>query len=104
VGSPVYKGTYTGLFKHFFDLLDQDSLVDLPVLLTATGGSDRHALVLDHGLRPLFSFFRAQTLPWGLYANSSDFDGYTVTSEELAERIDSTAKHAAALLERRVRD
>ena len=26
VGSPTFKGSYTGLFKHFFDLLDPSSL------------------------------------------------------------------------------
>ncbi|TIV43087.1 MAG: FMN reductase, partial [Mesorhizobium sp.] len=26
VGSPTYKGSYTGLFKHFFDLIDPAAL------------------------------------------------------------------------------
>ncbi|TIR13610.1 MAG: FMN reductase, partial [Mesorhizobium sp.] len=26
VGSPTYKGSYTGLFKHFFDLIDPSAL------------------------------------------------------------------------------
>src|ERR1700759_4926029 len=55
VGSPVYKGTYTGLFKHLFDLIEPRALKDKPVVLSATGGSERHALVVDHGLRPLFA-------------------------------------------------
>ncbi len=60
--SPVFRGSYTGLFKHFFDLVDQYALANTPVILAATGGSDRHALVLDHALRPLFAFFQALTL------------------------------------------
>ncbi len=59
VSTPVYRGSYTGLFKHFFDFIHQDALVDTPILLAATGGSERHALVIDHQLRPLFSFFQA---------------------------------------------
>ncbi len=50
VGSPVYKGTYTGLFKHLFDLIEPQALKDKPIVLSATGGSERHALVVDHGL------------------------------------------------------
>jgi FMN reductase len=65
VGTPVYRASFTGLFKHFFDFVEQTALVDVPVLLAASGGSDRHALVLEHQLRPLFSFFQAQTLPIG---------------------------------------
>ncbi|RYE49658.1 MAG: FMN reductase, partial [Hyphomicrobiales bacterium] len=48
VGSPVYKGSYTGLFKHLIDLIDPLALAGRPVLLTATGGGDRHALVIEH--------------------------------------------------------
>jgi len=65
VATPVFRGSYTGLFKHFFDLIGQDALIDKPVLLAANGGSERHALVIDHQLRPLFSFFQARTLPLG---------------------------------------
>lgn len=57
VASPVYRGSYPGLLKHLFDLIDLNALIDTPVLLAATGGTERHALVLDHQLRPLFSFF-----------------------------------------------
>lgn len=73
VTTPVYRGSYTGLFKHFFDFIHQDALIDTPVLLAATGGSERHALVIDHQLRPLFSFFQARTLPLGVYATDRDF-------------------------------
>src|SRR5205807_2048445 len=62
VGSPTYKGSYTGLFKHFFDLIDPAALRGKPVLLTATGGGDRHALIVEHQLRPLFGFFEAFAL------------------------------------------
>src|SRR5947207_12771898 len=60
--TPVYKASYTGLFKHLFDLLDPKALEGRPVLLAATGGSERHALVIEHQLRPLFGFFCATSL------------------------------------------
>ena len=66
LASPVYKGSYTGLFKHLFDLIDPAALAGKPVLLAATGGSDRHALVIEHQLRPLLGFFEAQTLATGV--------------------------------------
>ena len=66
--SPVYKASYTGLFKHLFDLLDPKALEGRHVLLAATGGSDRHALVIEHQMRPLFAFFGAHILPVSLYA------------------------------------
>ncbi len=68
VVAPVYRGSYPGLFKHLVDFIGLEALVDTPVLLAATGGSERHALVIDHQLRPLFSFLQAHTLPIGVYA------------------------------------
>ncbi len=73
VATPIYRGSYTGLFKLFFDLVHQDALVGTPVLLAAGGGSDQHALAIDHELRPLFAFFGARTAPVGVYARPGDY-------------------------------
>ena len=94
VASPVFRASFTGLFKHLFDLVHQDALIDVPVLLAATGGSERHALVIEHQLRPLFSFFQARTLPIGVYASEGDFTGYELTSTALRDRI-ALAAHRA---------
>ena len=102
VASPVYRASYTGLFKHLFDLVRHDALVDVPVLLAATGGSERHALVIDHQLRPLFSFFQARTLPIGVYASARDFDQYRITSPALRERIALAVDRAVPQLRPRV--
>ncbi|MBD9462826.1 FMN reductase [Pseudomonas sp. Pdm06] len=97
VAAPVYRGTYPGLFKHLFDLVGQDALINTPVLLAATGGSERHALVLDHQLRPLFSFFQSLTLPIGVYASETDFADYRIVSTALQSRIELAAAHASRL-------
>ena len=99
VATPVYRGSYTGLFKHFFDFIHQDALIDKPVLLAATGGSERHALVIDHQLRPLFSFFQARTLPLGIYATDKDFADYRLQDEALIERARLAVQRALPLLE-----
>ena len=98
VGTPVYRASFTGLFKHLFDFVEQTALVDVPVLLAASGGSDRHALVLEHQLRPLFSFFQAQTLPVGVYATDRDFSNYQVTNQALLERIELAVSRALPVL------
>ncbi len=99
VATPVYRGSYAGLFKHFFDFIDQDALIDKPVLLAATGGSERHALVIDHQLRPLFSFFQARTLPLGVYATDKDFMDYRLRDEALIERARLAVQRALPLVE-----
>lgn len=99
VATPVFRGSYTGLFKRFFDLIGQDTLTDKPVLLAATGGSQGHALVIDHQIRPLFSFFQARTLPLGVYATDKDFVERDLSDQALIERARLTVQRALPLLE-----
>ena len=101
VASPIYRGSYAGLFKHFFDLVHHEALIDVPVLLAATGGSDRHALAIDHQLRPLFSFFQARTLPIGVYATDKEFENYRVSGEALRARIALAIERALPVLRER---
>ena len=98
MASPVYKGSYTGLFKHFLDLIDPAALAGKPVLLAATGGGDRHALVIEHQLRPVFGFFEAHTLATGLYASSTDFQGDRLASDAVSLRLDRAVGQFAAHL------
>ncbi|MEU3421335.1 FMN reductase [Streptomyces murinus] len=93
VVTPVFSASYSGLFKSFFDVLDKDALTGKPVLIAATGGTARHSLVLDHALRPLFSYLRAVVVPTGVYAASEDWG-----AAGLPERIERAAQELAALL------
>lgn len=97
VGTPVYRASYTGLFKHVFDLVHVDALTGTTVVLTATGGSPLHGLVMEHQLRPLFGFFRAHTVPSAVYATEADFDHYQLTSALVRERAQRAAGEAVRL-------
>ncbi|MFG2369610.1 FMN reductase [Streptomyces mirabilis] len=94
VVTPVFSASYSGLFKSFFDVLDQEALTGKPVLIAATGGSARHSLVLEHALRPLFAYLRAVVVPTAVYAASEDWG-----AEGLAERIDRAAGELGRLME-----
>ena len=58
--SPVFSASYSGLFKSFIDVLDPKSLEGKAVLLGATAGTDRHQMVLDFAMRPLFTYLRTR--------------------------------------------
>ncbi|MCA5924427.1 NAD(P)H-dependent oxidoreductase [Curtobacterium oceanosedimentum] len=102
VGSPAFRAAYSGAFKLFFDWIGQYDLVDTPVLLTATGGSDRHALLVEHQMRPLFGFFQSTTLPLGVFGNERDFvkreGGYDIGSVDLELRIDQAVRRAVPIV------
>jgi FMN reductase len=73
VVSPTFSASYSGLFKMFFDVLDDKALAGKPVLLAATGGTERHSLVLEFALRPLFAYLKALPVGTAVYAASTDW-------------------------------
>ncbi|AWI90101.1 FMN reductase [Methylobacterium sp. DM1] len=99
VGSPVYKGSYAGLFKHLIDFVSPEALIGKPVVLTATGGGPRHALVVEHSLRPLFGFFSAQTAPTAVYAGDTEISEGRVADPIVRERVAQAAAELARLLD-----
>jgi FMN reductase len=84
---PVFRGSYPGMFKHLFDLVDQYALANKLVVLTATGGSERHALMIEHELRPLFGFFQSFVAPVGFFVSAGAIDGSTILDAEMHSRV-----------------
>jgi FMN reductase len=97
--SPIFSASYNGLFKTFFDVLDDDALAGTPVLIAATAGTARHSLALEHALRPLFSYLRAVVVPTAVFAASEDWGaGGAANERALSDRIDRAAGELAALM------
>jgi FMN reductase len=95
--SPVFRGSFGGHFKHFFDLIELDAVQGKPVVLAATGGGEKHCLVLEHALRPLFSFLGAHTTPTAVYAADRDFEAGELTNSAVLSRVE-TSVHEALLI------
>lgn len=71
--TPIFTTSYSGLFKSFLDVIEPTALTDLPVLIAATGGTERHSLALDYAVRPLFTYLHTVVVPTAVYAASSDW-------------------------------
>lgn len=105
--TPVFSASYSGLFKNFFDLLEEGDLDGKPVLVAATAGTARHSLVIEHALRPLFSYLHAVVVPTGVFAATDDFgdDGLDRRSAraagELAALMNKESTPAGSLRNRR---
>lgn len=107
--TPIFTASYSGLFKSFFDVLDDQSLTDLPVLIGATAGTARHSLALDFALRPMFTYLHAVVVPTAVFAASEDWGSGDRRVDTLPNRIDRAAGELAALMAKsdrsaRVRD
>jgi len=96
--TPIFAASYSGLFKTFFDVIEEDALAGKPVLLGATAGTARHSLALDHALRPLFAHLRTIAVPTGVLAATEDWGAVDGVSRSLAERIDRAGGELADLV------
>lgn len=99
--TPIFNGSYSGLFKSFFDVVEEGSLADKPVLVAATGGTARHSLALEHALRPMFAYLHAVVVPTAVYAAPEDWGGGATAQGALAGRITRAAGELAREISRR---
>ncbi|WP_378146726.1 FMN reductase [Cnuibacter sp. UC19_7] len=98
--TPIFSASYSGLFKSFFDVIDNTALDGLATTLAATGGSARHSLALEHELRPLFSYLRAATLPTAVFAASEDWGSGADGVSALPSRVRRAGRELAGALGR----
>jgi FMN reductase len=100
--TPIFSGSYSGLFKLFFDAIDREGFRAKPVLIGATAGTPRHSLAIDYALRPLFAYLRAAVVPTGVYAATEDWGrGAAPIDGSLVERIERAATELAVAMETR---
>ncbi len=92
--APVYKAGMSGLFSSFFQVLDNDLLIAKPVVLGATAGTARHALVVDEQMRSMFAYLRAMVAPTSVFASTEDWQ-----DNALGKRIDRAARELVVLME-----
>lgn len=96
VVTPIFQASYSGLFKMFFDVMEPGLLEGTPVIMGATAGTARHSLVLEHALRPLFSYLKAVPTPTAVFAATEDFG--SDAEGALVARVRRAAGELAALV------
>jgi FMN reductase len=97
VVTPVYRATYSGLLKVFFDLLPAHALAQTVSVLVASGGSGAHFLAVDTGMRALIASLDGWAVPATVYATPDDFDGNGDPKPEITDRL-RLALHQATLV------
>lgn len=97
--SPVFSASYSGLFKSFIDVLDPKALEGNAVLIGATAGTDRHQMVLDFAMRPLFTYLRTRIAATAVFAGPQDWGNNDDGGSPLSVRVDRAAGEFVALLQ-----
>jgi FMN reductase len=98
--TPIFTTSYAGLFKSFIDVIDPQSLTDLPVLIGATGGTPRHSLAIDYAIRPLFTYLHAIPVTTGVFAATGDWGDGGDGVRSLPDRIARGASEFADVVAR----
>lgn len=93
--TPIFTTSYSGLFKSFVDIIDKDSLGDMPVLIGATGGTPRHSLATEYAIRPLFTYLHADVVTTSVFAATDDWAGGGDRVNPLPDRIRRAGKELA---------
>lgn len=96
--TPIFTTSYSGLFKSFFDVIDNRALTDMPIAIGATAGTARHSLALDYAIRPMFTYLHSVIVPTSVFAASEDWGSGADEVKTLPDRIDRAAGELAALV------
>lgn len=104
IGTPVYRGSYSGVLKNLFDLIprgkwqsDHAPLENRPVGLVATGATDHHYLSVSQELGPIASFFGSYQVGGGVYINNSQFEDNEIVDDEIIQRLQTLGKSTVEL-------
>lgn len=113
VASPVYRASFPGILKNFFDHLPVEALAGKPVGWVVVGATAHHYLGVDRHLRDVFAWFGAATLPTSVYLTNDDFasgkpspaaaaelDALAATLMDTAKRLDGWTPGPAPLAAR----
>ncbi len=97
IGTPIYRGSYTGALKNLLDLIPLESLEGKPVGLVATGATAHHYLAIDAALRPVLAWFNAVLLPGSVYLEGRDYqDG--VIAERVRDQLEQLGRALTRLV------
>ena len=102
--SPVFNAAPAGLVKSFLDLFTADDLGGMPILLAATGGTARHSLVIDHGLRPITAYLRMWAMPTGVFVATEEWGATGGPTDRIARAAGELADFLARTPRREVVD
>lgn len=104
IGTPVYRGSYSGLLKNLFDIVPRGKwqsnhapFENRPIGLIATGATDHHYLSVAQELGPITSFFGAYQVGGGVYVNADQFGEQKIIDETVTRRLKTLGKSTAEL-------
>jgi FMN reductase len=90
--TPLRRGSFPGLFKHFLDLLNPDTMRHVPVIVGATGTHEAQRLLAERALLPVLAAFGADVVHAPLFVAKQSL------TPSLPDQARAVARRAVAAL------
>ncbi len=100
IGSPMYRGSYTGSLKNLLDHVPVEALMGKVAGLIATAATDHHYLGIDQELRPVLMWFNLHLVPGSVYVRSNQLQGKEITDEQVRGHLRQLGEAVVALHQR----
>lgn len=92
LATPVHKASFSAGLKALLDVLPERGLANKAVLTISAGGSKRHQLAVEHGLRPVLSVLKGILVSEHLYVceeeGKRDNQGILQWQPQVSSRLD----------------
>jgi len=100
IGTPVYRGTYTGALKNLIDHAPLSTFENKPIGLLATGATAHHYLMIDHEMRAVLAWSNAYLLPGSVYVENRHYADGKISDSQVNERLQQLGKSAIQMAQK----
>lgn len=100
IGTPIYRGSYSGSLKNLLDHIPVEALMGKVVGLVATAATDHHYLSIDQELRPVLMWFNAHLVPGSVYVRSNQLQGNEIVDAQVNEHLHLLGEAVADMQQR----
>ncbi|WAH38321.1 NADPH-dependent FMN reductase [Alicyclobacillus dauci] len=88
IGTPIFQASIPGSLKNIFDLLPVNAFRDKIASIIVTAGSSKHYLVVEHHLKPILAYMKAQSVQTYVFIEEKDFHRKEIVNDDVLFRIE----------------
>ncbi len=97
IGTPIYRGTYTGALKNLIDHVPVEAFCGKTVGLIGNAYTDHHYLSIDQELKTVLDWFNMHIVPGSVYVSADQMKGGKIVDKFAADHLQSLGKAVTAM-------
>ena len=88
IGTPIFQASIPAILKNIFDLLPVNAFRDKVVSMFVTAGSAKHYLIVEHQLKPILTYMKAQVVETYVFMEEKDFSRNELINDDSVFRLE----------------